>query len=119
MTIAEISRRWRVDPATARDAIKRAGIPPCDLFISPRYGRDDVLQIIEAWPAAMLEQMDQDIQLETAESLANRFGVTPQTIRNYGRAGRFHRVEISSGAVRYGAPFFAKNESEGKTDDIH
>lgn len=118
-TISEISRRWQVDRATARTALQRAGVPPCDLFASPRYSWDEVLRKIEAWPEPTLEQIDRDARLETAEALADRLGVTPQTVRNYGRAGRLHRIELTPRAVRYGAPFLAKNESEGKTDDLH
>lgn len=117
-TISEISRRWQVDRATARTALQRAGVPPCDLFASPRYSWDEVLRKIEAWPDPTLELIDRDARLETAEALADRLGVTPQTVRNYGRAGRLHRIELTPRAVRYGAPFLAKNESEGKTDDL-
>lgn len=119
VTISEISRRWRVDRATARAALQRAGITPSGIFASPRYNWDDVLRKIEARPVRALEQIDRDTALETAETLADRLGVTPQTIRNYGRAGRLHRIEITPRAVRYGAPFRAKNESEEKTDDLH
>tara|TARA_R110002074_G_scaffold106309_1_gene229430 strand:- start:6683 stop:7057 length:375 start_codon:yes stop_codon:yes gene_type:complete len=118
-TISDISRRWKVDRATARAALQRAGIPPCDLFASPRYSWDEVLRKIEAWPEPTLERIDRDVRLETAEALADRLGVTPQTVRNYGRAGRLHRIELTPRAVRYGAPLLAKNESEGKTDDLH
>jgi Mn-dependent DtxR family transcriptional regulator len=118
-TISEISRRWKVDRATARAALQRAGVPPCDFFASPRYSWDEVLRKIEAWPEPTLEQIDRNARLETAEALADRLGVTPQTVRNYGRAGRLHRIELIPRAVRYGAPFLAKNESEGKTDDLH
>lgn len=117
-TISDISRRWQVDRATARTALQRAGVPPCDLFASPRYSWDEVLRKIEAWPEPTLERIDRDARLETAEALADRLGVTPQTVRNYGRAGRLHRIELTPRAVRYGAPFLAKNESEGKTDDL-
>lgn len=118
-TISDISRRWQVDRATARAALQRAGIPPCDLFVSPRYSWAEVMRKIEAWPEPTLDQIDQDARLETAEALADHLGVTPQTIRNYGRAGRLHRVEITPRAVRYGALFLAKNESEGKSDGLH
>lgn len=118
-TISDISRRWQVDRATARIALQRAGVPPCDLFASPRYSWDEVLRKIEAWPEPTLEQIDRDARLETAEALADRLGVTPQTVRNYGRAGRLHRIELTPRAVRYGAPSLAKNGSEGKTDDLH
>lgn len=116
-TLSEIARRWQVDRATARAALKRADIPSCDLFASPRYCWDEVLGKIEAWPMQTLDQIDRDARLETAEALADQLGVTPQTIRNYGRAGRLHRIEITPRAIRYGSPFIGKNESEGKTDD--
>jgi hypothetical protein len=118
-TLSEISRRWQVDRATARAAIQRAGVPSCNLFASPRYSWDEVLRKIEAWPEPTLERIDRDVRLETAEALADRLGVTPQTVRNYGRAGRLHRIELTPRAIRYGAPLLAKNESEGKTDDHH
>lgn len=118
-TISEISRRWQVDRATARAALQRAAIPPSDIFVSPRYSWTEVLRKIEAWPEPTLAQINHDTRLETAEALADHLGVTPQTIRNYGRAGRLHRVEITPRAVRYGAPFLAKNESEGKSDGPH
>lgn len=119
VTISELSRRWQVDRATARSAIQSAGVAPCNLFASPRYSWDEVLRKIETWPTQTPDQINRDTRLETAEALADLLGVTPQTIRNYGRDGRFHRIEITPRAVRYGAPFLAKNESEAKTDDLH
>lgn len=119
VTISDIARRWRVDRATARSALQRAGIPPCDIFASPRYSWNEVLRKVEAWPTPALDQIDRDSRLETAEALADRLGVTTQTVRNYGRAGRLHRIELTPRAVRYGAPFPAKNESEEKNDDLH
>lgn len=118
VTLSEISRRWRVDRATARTALQRSGVEPCALFASPRYSWHEILRKIEAWPEPTAEQIDRDARLETAEALADHLGVTPQTIRNYGRAGRLHRIELTPRAVRYGAPFLAKNESEGKTGDL-
>jgi hypothetical protein len=115
-TLSEISRRWRVDRATARVALQRAGISPCDLFVSPRYSWEEVLRKIEADPSPALEKIDLTARLETADTLADRLGVTPQTIRNYGRVGRLHRVQITSRAIRYRASANAKNESEAKTD---
>lgn len=108
-TISDISRRWQVDRATARAALQRAGVPPCDFFASSRYSWNEVFRKIEAWPALSLTQIDRDARLETAEALADHFGVTPQTIRNHGRTGRFHRIEITPRAARYGALFIAKN----------
>lgn len=117
-TISEISRRWQVDRATARTALQRGGVDPCDFFASPRYNWDEILRKIETWPATTLDQVDRDGQLETAEALADRFGVTSQTIRNYGRAGRIHRIEITPRAVRYLPQLSAKTDSEGKSDDL-
>jgi hypothetical protein len=117
-TISDISRRWKVDRATARAAVQRAGIHPCDLFASPRYSWDEILRKIEAWPEPTVAQVDRDARLETAEALADHLGVTPQTVRNYGRTGRLHRIELTPRAVRYALPFLAKNESEGKTGDL-
>lgn len=118
-TISEIARRWRVDRATARAALQRAGIQPSNIFVAPRYSWDEVLRKIEKWPTPKLEKIDRDARLETSEALADRLGVTPQTVRNYGWAGRLHRIELTPRAVRYAAPFLAKNGSEGKTDDLH
>jgi hypothetical protein len=118
-TISEISRRWKVDPATARTALKRADILPCDLFMSPRYSWDEVLRKIEAWPAPTLARIDLASRLETADVLADQLGVTPQTIRNYGRAGLLHRIEITPRSIRYSVPFRTENESEAKTDELH
>ena len=117
-TISEISRRWRVDRATARTALQRKGVNPCDLFASPRYNWDEVLRKIEAWPASTLGPIDRDEQLATAEDLADRLGVTAQTIRNYGRTGRLHRVEITPRAIRYLPPHVANIDSEEKSDDV-
>jgi hypothetical protein len=116
-TVSEIARRWQVDRATARLALQRAGITPFDIFASPRFCWDEVLRKIEAWPAPTLEQVDRSARLETAETLADHLGVTPQTIRNYGRAGRLHRIELTPRAVRYAPTHFAKTQSEEKTDD--
>lgn len=115
--LSVISRRWQVDRATARTAIQRAGIPPCEIFGSPRYSWPAILEVVEGWPASVVGQINLDDQLETAETLADRLGVTPQTIRNYGRAGRLHRIEITPRAIRYGLPHLAKTGSEAKTDD--
>jgi hypothetical protein len=117
-TISEMSRRWQVDRATARTALQRGGVNSCDLFASPRYNWDEILRKIETWPATMLDQVDRDGQLETAEALADRLGVTTQTIRNYGRAGRLHRIEITPRVIRYLPPHIAKTESEEKSDDV-
>lgn len=119
VTVSELARRWQVDRATVRAALQRAGILPSNIFVSPRYNWQDVVRKIEAQPVRALEKIDRETRLDTADSLANRLGVTPQTVRNYSRAGRFHRIEITPRAIRYRAPFHAKNESEGKIDDLH
>lgn len=118
-TLSEAARRWKVDRATARAAILRAGIPASDLYTSPRYPWVEILRKIEGWPADVSDQVNIEDHLEKAEELADRLGVTPQTIRNYGRTGRFHRVDISARAIRYRSPFLAKNESEEKTAEHH
>ena len=118
-TLSEIARRWQVDRATARAALKHADIRPCSLFASPRYRWDEVLRKIEAWPSQTLDQIDRDGRLETAEALADHLGVTPQTIRNYGRDGRLHRIEITPRSIRYSTSPLSKNKSEAKTDDLH
>ena len=117
-TISDISRRWRVDRATARIALRRADVHPCEVFASPRYSWDEILRKVEAWPATTLCRINHDDYLATAEDLADRLGVTTQTIRNYGRTGRLHRVEITPRAIRYLPPHIAKTDGEGKSDDV-
>ena len=116
-TLTKIAHRWQVDPATARMALERAAILPCEFFASPRYSWDEVLEKIEAWPTPVLDRIDCETRLEKAEVLADHFGVTTQTIRNYGRSGRLHRIEITPRAVRYGSLDIARSESEKKIDD--
>ena len=100
-TISEVARRWRVDRATARAALQHKGLLPCDIFASPRYSWDEILRKIEGWPLQTLNQVDLELPLETAEAFADRLGVTPQTVRNYGRLGRIHRIEITPRTIRY------------------
>lgn len=118
-TLSEAARRWKVDRATARAAILRAGIPASDLYTSPRYSWAEILRKIEGWPADVSDQVNIEDHLEKADELADRLGVTPQTIRNYGRSGLFYRVDISARAIRYRSPFLAKNGSEERTADLH
>ena len=118
-TLSEAARRWKVDRATARAAILRAGIPASDLYTSPRYSWAELLRKIEGWPADVSDQVDIEDHLEKADELADRLGVTPQTIRNYGRSGLLHRVDISARAIRYRSPFLAKSGSEERTADHH
>lgn len=119
-TLAEICRRWKVDPATARAAIKRAGINKAGVYVSPRYDWLEILQKIEKWPDDHIDRVNLNDTLHTTEELADRLGVTTQTVRNYGRSGVLHRIDISSRAVRYRyAPFLAKTENEAKTADPH
>lgn len=113
-TLSQVARRWKVDRATARSAIARAGIPASDLYMSPRYSWAELLRKIEGWPADVSDQVDIEGYLEKADELADRLGVTSQTIRNYGRSGLLHRVDISSRAIRYRSPFLTKNGSEEK-----
>ena len=44
VTLSELARRWNVDRATARAAIRRANISPSDRHLSPRFSWDDVLR---------------------------------------------------------------------------
>jgi len=107
-TISQISRRWCVDRATARAALQRAEVSPSDIHNSPRYRWIDILQKVESWPERSLEDVDVNTPLETADALADYLGVTPQTIRNYGRAGRVHRIEITPRVVRYSLQLLRK-----------
>jgi hypothetical protein len=118
-TISAISRRWQVDRATARVALQRAEIYPSEIYASARYNWSEILRKIEAWPSSSVEQIDVAAQLETAEALAERLGVTPQTIRNYGRDGRLHRIEITPRSIRYSLYSARKNESEAKSGEEH
>lgn len=110
-TISEISRRWGVDRATVRAALQRAAITASEFHTSPRYDWDEILHKIEAWPTASLPQLDLDARLQTADALADHLGVTPQTIRNYGRSGLLHRIEITPRAIRYAMPGTVKAKS--------
>ncbi len=109
-TIAHAARRWGVDRATARAAIKKAGIQASELYASPRYAWEDVLVKVEGWPAALAHQIDVDTPLRRADELADLLGLTSQTIRNYGRTGRLRAIRISERAIRYCSPHPCENQ---------
>lgn len=117
VSIASISRRWQVDPATARTALERAEIPRSEIHAAPRYSSADILREIERWPSTLIGQVDLEARLEKADQLADRLGVTRQTVRNYGREGRLHRIEITPRAIRYCLPIHARNPGEAKIGD--
>lgn len=114
-TLAELARRWKVDPATAKKALQRAGIEACEFYASPRYAWSEVLSQIEGWPEHMISMIDRSEMLRSATELADRMDVTRQTIRNYGRAGRLHEVRLGHKTVRYASACLLKSESEAKT----
>jgi|LLEQ01.1.fsa_nt_gi hypothetical protein len=118
-TISEISRRWQVDRATARIALKEANIVPSIFHASPRYRWEDILRKIEN----VSEEAHLDVNIEErllcTNELADRLGVTAQTVRNYGRAGRLHTVKITDRTIRYMMAPMRKCESAVKTDDTH
>jgi hypothetical protein len=94
-TISELARRWQVDRATARAALNAAHISPSEHHASPRFAWSEVLLKIENVPTDALVAIDPDDRLLSAVELADRLGVTPQTIRNYGKAGLLHAVKIT------------------------
>lgn len=115
-TIAAAARRWDVDRATARTAIQSAGIQASAIHASPRYEWADLLHKIEGWPLEITEYIDESAVLSCATDLADRLGVTPQTIRNYGKTGRIKAIRIASRAVRYALNSADKHTGEGKND---
>ncbi|MCL7466260.1 hypothetical protein [Phaeovulum sp. NW3] len=118
-TISEIARRWKVDRATARAALQAAQISPSELHASPRFSLLEVVRKIEKLPLEDPDEVDPDERLYTAEEISTQLGVTTQTVRNYGRAGRVPRIEITPNAIRYAWPARAKNECEAKTGERH
>ena len=54
--------------------------------------------------------------LSSAGDLADRLGVTPQTIRNYGKSGRIKAIRIASRAVRYALDTAIEYAGEAKSD---
>ena len=115
-TIAAAARRWDVDRATARTAIQSAGIQVSALHASPRYEWAELLHKIEGWPLEITEYIDESAVLSCAADLADRLGVTPQTIRNYGKTGRIKAIRIASRAVRYALNSADEHTGEGKND---
>lgn len=116
-TIAQAARRWDVDRATARTAIRDAGIAPSDLYASPRYPWCQILQRIEGWAAEFVDTIDETAVLHCANDLADQFGVTPQTIRNYGRSGRIRAVWITPRTVGYALAPVAECTGEAKIEE--
>ena len=115
-TIAAAARRWDVDRATARMAIQSAGIEASALHASQRYLWSDLLHKIEGWPLEIIEYIDESAVLSCATDLADRLGVTPQTIRNYGKSGRIKAIRIASRAVRYAISSAVEHMGEAKSD---
>lgn len=115
-TIAAAARRWGVNRATARAAIQSSGIEASALHASPRYEWSDLLHKIEGWPLEVTEYIDESAVLSCATDLADRLGVTPQTIRNYGKSGRIKAIRIASRAVRYALNSAVEHQGEGKSE---
>jgi len=118
-TISKISRRWRVDRATARIALADAEIAASAFHTSPRYHVDEILRKIENLPDDLYQEVDFEAPLLRADELADHLGVTPQTVRNYGQAGRFHVVRLTKHTVRYMLPPMRKCKSEAESADPH
>lgn len=116
-TISEIARRWRVDRATARIALADAEIATSVFHTSPRYHVDEILRKIENLPDDLHHEVDLEAPLLRADELADHLGVTPQTVRNYGQAGRLHVVRLTKHTVRYMLPPMRKCKSEAETAD--
>ncbi|MDE4146439.1 hypothetical protein PXK17_17995 [Phaeobacter gallaeciensis] len=116
-TISQIARRWRVDRATARIALADAEIPTSDFHTSPRYHVGEILRKIENLPDDLHHEIDLKTPLLRADELADHLGVTPQTVRNYGQAGRLHVVKLTKHTARYMLPPMRKCKSETKTAD--
>lgn len=118
-TISKVARRWRVDRATARIALVDAEIAASVFHTSPRYHVDEILRKIENLPDDLYQEVDFEAPLLRADELADHLGVTPQTVRNYGQAGRFHVVRLTKHTVRYMLPLMRKCKSEAETADPH
>lgn len=116
-TISEIARRWRVDRATARIALAGAEIAPSAFHTSPRYRVDEILRKIEKLPDDFHHEASLEAPLLCASELADHLGVTPQTVRNYARAGRLHAIRLTSHTVRYMLPAMRKCKSDTETAD--
>ncbi|MDZ4312093.1 MAG: hypothetical protein U1A24_16215 [Cypionkella sp.] len=116
-TISELARRWQVDRATARIALVKADIAPSIFHTSPHYSFGEILRKIENVPDEMHSGMHLSDRLFCANQLADHLGVTPQTVRNYGRAGRLHIVKITERTVRYMFPPMRKCKSETESVD--
>lgn len=119
VTISELARRWKVDRGTARAALYAAQITPSEHHASPRFSWVEILRKIENVPAEALSAIDLNDRLHSANELADRLGVAPQTIRNYGKSGLVHVVKITDRAFRYSTAIMRKSEGEAKTADPH
>lgn len=113
-TLTDLATRWRVDRSTAKAAVEAAGLEPCPIFPNPRYAWPEVLLNLEGWPAEAVGAIELDEQLFTADMLAERFGITSQTVRNYGRAGRLHAVRLTPRAIRYSCSPAFHTDGEAK-----
>jgi hypothetical protein len=81
--------------------------------MSPRYAWLAIFSMIEKWPADLIQSIDATERLHKAEELADMLCVTPQTVRNYGKAGKFHVIRITPRTIRY-SPHFCEDRSEAK-----
>lgn len=116
-TVSDLARRWAVDRSTASAALKAAEIAPSELHASVRYPWPQVQARIEMIPECSATAFDPDARLLSAGELAEKLGVTVQTVHNYGRSGRLHRVQIARRVVRYLPIFQGATESELKGAD--
>lgn len=117
-TVTDAAQRWQVDRTTARTAILVAGIEPSNFHATPRYAWHDLLTSIEGWDDLAVMSIDPTARLYRAEEMADRFNLTPQTIRNYGRSGRLHEIRLSLRTLRYAQKITPIQQSEANSVEL-
>jgi hypothetical protein len=114
-TVTDAALRWQVDRATARAAIVAAKIEPSNFHATPRYAWHDLLTFVEGWDDLAVMSIDTTARLYRAEEIADRFNLTSQTIRNYGRSGRLHEIRLSIRTLRYAQKITPVQQSEANS----
>lgn len=100
LTLSAVARRWYADRHTVRAALTAASVDPAPEYARSSYPLSSILKI-EGWNDDEHGSVDLSQPLLRAEQLALQLGVTAQTVRNYGRAGRVRTVRLTSRTLRF------------------
>ena len=102
----DLVERWHVDRSSVQTILGAHGVDRSSIHRSPHYRWYDVLTGVEQVPASFLidEKTVEAIiatPLLTTAQMADALCVTPQTIRNYVKAGRLNPIRLTERTPRF------------------